>query len=133
MPYNYNRVLDLFAGTGIMGFEAISRGSRCVTMVERNSKSASLIKKNCQKFYNVQINVIKKDVFKFFNEKYEADLIFADPPYGLYDYDIIVKSSIKKLSKNGKFIMECNDNIYNSVGMDQFNVGDTKLYMYTKS
>ena len=42
------------------------------------------------------------------------------------------KSAINKLAKNGKFILECNENIYDSVGMDQFNIGDTKLYMYTK-
>lgn len=131
-PYNYKRVLDLFAGTGIMGFEALSRGSKYVTMVENNLKSAKLIKKNCQNFCDAKISVIKKDVFNFFNERYEADLIFADPPYGKYDYDIIVKSAINKLAKNGKFILECNENIYDSVGMDQFNIGDTKLYMYTK-
>ena len=42
-PFNYQNVLDLFSGTGILGFEAASRGANKITFVERDKKSIQLL------------------------------------------------------------------------------------------
>ena len=52
-PYRYEAVLDLFAGSGIMGFEAASRGAREVTLVEKDKRSLVLLKENGKKFQGV--------------------------------------------------------------------------------
>jgi len=76
-------VLDLFAGTGAIGIEAISRGAKSVTFVDKDSNN---IKENIHLIADTDYRVIKKDIFKLeniFTKKY--NLIFIDPPYGVYD------------------------------------------------
>ncbi|MGE3972905.1 MAG: 16S rRNA (guanine(966)-N(2))-methyltransferase RsmD [Bdellovibrionales bacterium] len=77
------RVLDLFAGTGNLSIEALSRGARSVEAVELNQKSIDIIKKNLELLKITEIQVIKKDVFSYL-KKYVGegfDLIFVDPPF----------------------------------------------------
>lgn len=77
-------VLDLFAGTGNLSIEALSRGASKVVSVEMNSKSISIIKKNLASL-DVQedIRVLKKDVFQFLKQEPELqfDIVFVDPPF----------------------------------------------------
>lgn len=75
--------LDLFAGFGAMGLEALSRGAKFVTFIESNKEAQKAIEENikrlgCQK----EALLIKKDVFKTLEMLPSFDLIFADPPYG---------------------------------------------------
>ena len=102
-------VLDLFAGTGSIGYEFASRGATQVDMVEINSRYADFIqsKVSAMKFEN--IHVFQKDVFRILPElisKY--DLIFADPPYFLEDLDKIPGEVLKAdiLESDGWFILE---------------------------
>lgn len=78
------RVLDLFAGTGNLGFEAISRGAAHVTSVDSSPESARLIKAGTKWFgIEQQVTFVQSDVDEFL-EKYPPgsfDIIFADPPY----------------------------------------------------
>ncbi len=80
----FDRVLDLFSGTGNLAFEALSRGSKEVTLVDSSRKSIQIIKKNAQILRICSpLRVEKKDVFRFLSS-YEGegfDLIFADPPF----------------------------------------------------
>lgn len=78
------RVLDLFAGTGSLGIEALSREAKEVVFVEQNRKSIDIIKKNLLKL-NVTdpYEIVTKDVIAYLN-KYSGepfDVIFADPPF----------------------------------------------------
>lgn len=79
------KVLDLFAGTGNLGLEALSRGARHVTFVEKNSKSVDIIRKNIEllKISKNEHIIIQKDVFSYLksyqNEAF--DIIFIDPPF----------------------------------------------------
>jgi 16S rRNA (guanine966-N2)-methyltransferase len=77
------KVLDLFAGSGAFGFEAISRGASHVTFIEHNKKALEAIAENIRSFEaNDNVTVVKTDVYKWLTAptgKY--DLIFADPPY----------------------------------------------------
>ena len=93
-------VLDLFAGTGSLGLEALSRGARSCTFVENNSKTLQVLKDNLKNIENAQI--LKSDAYKL--ELQETfDLIFIDPPYGKFDNNISYFSRF--LNKNGVMIV----------------------------
>ncbi|MDR1362131.1 MAG: 16S rRNA (guanine(966)-N(2))-methyltransferase RsmD [Holosporaceae bacterium] len=77
-------VLDCFAGSGAMGFEAISRGASRVYFVDNDKNSVSLIKANLIKLKEQEnCVVICSDVhrLKKIREGYNCDLVFIDPPY----------------------------------------------------
>lgn len=76
--------LDLFAGTGNLGFEAISRGARHVTSVDASPESARIIKAGAKHFeVENQIQFVAAEVGAYLDKGPAAkyDLIFADPPY----------------------------------------------------
>lgn len=79
------KVLDLFAGTGNLGLEALSRGAQKVIFVEKHPKSIHILEANLKqlKVDKGDYQIIKKDVLGFlksdFSETY--DVIFADPPF----------------------------------------------------
>lgn len=77
------RVIDLFAGTGSLGIEALSWGAREVLFVEKNPKSLNIIKKNLQSLaISESFNIVKADVLKFLKSHQEQyDLILIDPPF----------------------------------------------------
>lgn len=78
-----SRVLDLFAGSGALGIEALSRGASRADFVEQNAKACRLISGNLAKT-RLAGNVCQRDVFAWLREGGRAggyDLILADPPY----------------------------------------------------
>lgn len=79
------RCLDLFAGTGALGFEAASRGVAHVTMIEENKIAFSHLEMIRQKLGATQIVLCRSDALKtgrqFVQEKKQFDLIFLDPPF----------------------------------------------------
>jgi 16S rRNA (guanine966-N2)-methyltransferase len=77
------RVLDLFAGSGALGIEALSRGASSVVFVEADRQSAKIINDNLAKT-NLKGRVRQEDVFDFLRYASGAEIfnvIFADPPY----------------------------------------------------
>jgi 16S rRNA (guanine966-N2)-methyltransferase len=75
------RVLDLFAGSGALGIEALSRGATSVIFVENDRQSAEAIEKNLAKT-KLKGRVRRQDVFDFLRSCVEKfQIIFADPPY----------------------------------------------------
>lgn len=89
------RVLDLFAGTGSLGIEALSRGAKEVVFVEQHKKSVEIIRKNLQKFNVTEpTQVIQKDVLSFL-KTYGGepfDIIFCDPPFTQEMADDVMKT-----------------------------------------
>jgi 16S rRNA (guanine966-N2)-methyltransferase len=82
------RVLDLFAGSGALGLEALSRGAGVVCFVESNARCIRAIQNNLQKTH-LTGEIRKEDVFHFLRrDQQEWDLIFADPPYAKYTGDL---------------------------------------------
>ncbi len=79
-------VLDLFAGTGALGIEALSRGAISATFVEKDFKALECLKQNLKNIENCQI--IKQDANKFVPDQ-KFDLIFIDPPYDKYPDNIL--------------------------------------------
>ena len=85
-------VLDLFAGTGAMSFEFLSRGAAHVTAVEKARVQAEFIKRVQQQLQDENLTLVRGDVFKFVatcRQSYEIS--FADPPYDLPRFGEIPK------------------------------------------
>lgn len=80
-----SRALDLFAGTGNLGIEALSRGAREVIFVEKHPKSIEILKKNLAKLKvpAADYKIINTDVLSYLKdyENEAFDIIFADPPF----------------------------------------------------
>ena len=75
-------VCDLFAGTGAVSWEFVSRGASKVVAVEQAPVQSAFIKSVKEKLGDSVLELIRGDVFKFIERDTEAfDLIFADPPY----------------------------------------------------
>lgn len=74
------RCLDLFAGSGILGFEAASRGAEQVTMVERDALALQKLKAHLAELQLPQVRVVGGDALKFATAE-RFDLVFLDPPY----------------------------------------------------
>lgn len=73
---------DLFAGTGAVSFEFLSRGCSHVTAVEKAPVQAGFIKKVAELLGDKNIRIVRGDVFRFIEENATAyDYVFADPPY----------------------------------------------------
>ena len=91
--------LDLFAGSGVLGFEAASRGARRVTLVERDAKAYATLRRNAEGFDGDQLELQRADALEFLASLAKAagpgaaeqklsrhgkvyyDLVFLDPPY----------------------------------------------------
>lgn len=82
--FDGSRVLDLFAGTGALGLEALSRGGSMAAFVDNGNKSHSLLRENIRKARVEDVTkAIKRDVTKpMANTDAPYDLVFLDPPYG---------------------------------------------------
>ncbi|MBD5289148.1 MAG: methyltransferase domain-containing protein [Bacteroides sp.] len=81
-------VLDLFAGTGAISFEFLSRGAASVIAVEMAQTQAGFIRKVQETLGDDHLTLIRGDVFKFIATcRKKFDLIFADPPYDHKDFD----------------------------------------------
>lgn len=75
-------VLDLFAGTGAISLEFLSRGCASVTAVEMAATQANFIRSVKEKLGDNNLHVVRGDVFKYISScKRSFDIIFADPPY----------------------------------------------------
>ncbi len=76
--------LDLFAGSGVMGFEAASRGAEGVVMVESSPAVFQALKSSLQKLEASQIELVAMDALNFIeSDRRRFDVIFLDPPYRL--------------------------------------------------
>ena len=132
-PFTYSRVLDLYSGSGILGFESASRGAESITFVDNNSASIKMLNRNKTKFDSPEFFVIRKKVFSYLkglNDNY--DLIFADPPYDKLDYSLLINMCIEKLSKNGKLIVEMSNNKFSFKESIERKYGDTKIVIYNQ-
>ena len=104
-------VLELFAGSGAVGFEALSRGAHSVYFVDNSWRAIQTIKQNAEKLgYLDRIVVIKKSVSRvikdFASQGKIFDFIFADPPYSLERLDKILDGIPLILENEGIFVLE---------------------------
>ncbi len=109
------RILDLFAGSGSLGIEALSRGAACATLVEADRRACAVIAENLART-RLQADVLCLDVFRFLQARKnseDVDFIFADPPYSKHPGDRDFASDLlthpmlpSVLSPDGVFVLE---------------------------
>lgn len=102
------RVLDIFAGSGAMGVEALSRGAKEAIFID-NSRAACQCIKNNLLSCGFSAKIISKDFISALTElNGEFDFIFADPPYKSGYYQTVVDKIIenKLLKDSGKLVLE---------------------------
>ena len=110
------RVLDLFAGTGALGIEALSRGAESALFIEEDRQLAATIEKNLTKT-QLTGRVRQQDVFRFLTNAATAaqkfQIVFADPPYektksgeGFTEKLLGSKSLPQLIAPGGFFILE---------------------------
>lgn len=144
-------VLDLYAGTGALALEAISRGANSAVLVEKDGKAAAvcnlnsaLIQKALEKegFFEAVIKVVHKPVSAFLNtDTANYDLVFIDPPYEVANAEVIENliSLAPRLSKNAVVMVERSsrsDNLEIPSGFEldeEKSYGDTTVYWLTKN
>lgn len=77
------RVADLFAGTGALGLEALSRGAAFCTFVEKDRKALDMLKRNVERLGASERAEIRASAVEHFPAPFSPfDLVFMDPPYG---------------------------------------------------
>jgi 16S rRNA (guanine966-N2)-methyltransferase len=138
-------VLDLFAGTGALGLEALSRGASSCVFVENSREALEVIRKNvasCPAFSG-RVSIVCKDVSRdlhgFKNTRPPFTLVFADPPYGkgLIPVALEALSVSGCLAENARIVVEhdANDEIppppAGFVREDQRTYGRTTLTFFT--
>ena len=107
------RFLDLFAGSGAVGLEAISRGASLATFVELNARHIAFIKSNAA-MLKIVPNIVQTDAYSYvanFNGASPYDIAYADPPYALGEeqgFDGMLESLASRnvLRPGGLFIAE---------------------------
>tara|TARA_Y100000741_G_scaffold301933_1_gene243503 strand:- start:131 stop:682 length:552 start_codon:yes stop_codon:yes gene_type:complete len=99
--------LDLFAGSGALGIEAISNGAQKVIFIEQNQDIYNSLKRNCS-----ELNILEEvELYRQSAENYvrrvkdiKFDLILLDPPYNKNYINILLPKIIEKFVKNGTYI-----------------------------
>lgn len=105
------KVLDLFAGSGALSLEAISRGAQCSVMVDRDRKANIIEHKNTQTLgFDKQCEILlcewDKAVEKLKKEERKFDLIFLDPPYAMKDMCPVMEALVPLTDENTLLIIE---------------------------
>lgn len=126
-------LLDLFAGSGAIGIEAISRGAKAV-FNDLNPKAVTIIKQNLTSIKEIA-TVYNEDAFSLINRlKVSFDYIFIDPPYAFDKYDELIDliKSNNLLKEGGLIIVEVNkDTVINHPVLKEKKYGISKV-LYIK-
>jgi 16S rRNA (guanine(966)-N(2))-methyltransferase RsmD len=142
-------ILDIFAGTGSLGLEALSRGAKRALFVDNSAQSVRVLKNNiasCR--MEAQTQVMMMSAFQIFNSRRlrEAgpyEIIFADPPYPLLDMprglgrflrllDKLVEENL--LAPEGRVIARCRPGVMKLAELQQLeserseSIGDTEVF-----
>ena len=133
-----SRIVDLFSGSGAFGLEALSRGAERAWFVDSSRDCELIIKKNLERcrFGSDRAEVIRSDVFEALRQLSgtEADIIFADPPYGQENAFLcrLIKMAGSVIKNGGVFILEQQKSEPDSPEIDGFSVYRVKTYSNTK-
>ena len=91
------RVLDLFAGTGQMGIEALSRGAEYAVFVDAREDACRLVRENLKRTkLEKEAKVIRSDYLDYLNRcREQYDIIFLDPPYA----EVFLENALKRITE----------------------------------
>ena len=123
--------LDLFAGTGVMGFEALSRGAKQVVLIEKSRPAYQSLVDNKTALNATNAQVLNLDALQFLKQNQQVfDVIFVDPPYnqGLLDQALpLVKTA---LSENGLIYVEAEFALADSADWEVYRAGKAGNVFY---
>ena len=133
------RVLDLFAGTGQLGIECLSRGAKSAVFTDESREAVKIVRdnlKNC----GFTATVLQQDALSYLKSCGSFDLIFVDPPYDSQLYQSVLETinSVDILSDGG--IIVCESRRENTLPemrppyrkRREYNYGRVKLTLYIK-
>ena len=132
-------VLDLFAGTGQLGIECLSRGAQTVTFVDKSKEAISIVKQNL-KACGLEGKVVQDDSIAYLSRGNKFDIIILDPPYAtnLLEKALEIINSVDILTEGGiimcesareKAMPEMHEPYYRK---KEYNYGKVKLTTYAK-
>ena len=133
------RVLDLFAGTGQLGIECLSRGAAEAVFIDENTAAVKIVKENL-KTCGFTAAVLQQDALSYLRHCGRFDLVFVDPPYdsGLYESVLETINSVDILSDGGIILCESRrektlpDMRVPYRKKKEYNYGRVKLTVYIK-
>jgi 16S rRNA (guanine(966)-N(2))-methyltransferase RsmD len=131
--YPEDVVLDLYAGSGGMGIEFLSRGAETVTLVDMDRGHCRLIEENLKKTRltgEVICNDVEASLRKFAIEGLKFDIIFMDPPYeqGFAQKTLQLLDSLQLLKENGLIIVEHEAELSLNLTFEHFSFVDDRKY-----
>lgn len=142
---NDSIVLDLFAGSGQLGIEAISNGSKKCYFIDNNKEVIKVLRNNINNLNILDKSIIllsdwKKSLNDFNNKNIKFDIIFVDPPYNYDVYEKILDkvSNLDLLNDNGLIVLEhsnikLKDNYNNLILYKEKKYGSKSINIYRKN
>jgi 16S rRNA (guanine(966)-N(2))-methyltransferase RsmD len=132
------RVLDLFAGSGQMGIEALSRGARDCVFVDNSKAALQILTANLEQTgFSRTARVVKGDVLSYLQGADGAfDIAFLDPPYGMGLGEKALPLVAQTMSESGVILIECaaKDTMPDTAGVfakyREYRYGKTKIVQY---
>ena len=101
------KCLDLFSGSGALGFEALSRNASSCTFIESNKSSYLKLLENKKNLNAVGAKILETDGLKFLKSNDELfDVIFCDPPFGMFDSIDLIDLASQHLTNDGLIYFE---------------------------
>lgn len=133
------RVLDLFAGTGQLGIECLSRGADSVVFIDQSREAVKIIKENL-KACGLSAPVLQQEAVSYLHGCGRFDLIFVDPPYDSLLYEPVLNAinSVDILSDGGIIVCEsCRETMMPELAAPyhkgrEYRYGKVKLTLYVK-
>jgi 16S rRNA (guanine966-N2)-methyltransferase len=123
-PVEDAAVLDLFAGSGAMGLEALSRGAASCLFVERDREAARVIQANLEKLRLTGAVVANRDVASMLREEWDRgrryDLVLVDPPYEEWDAHAVALTELLTavLAEDALVVVETSERVEPELTLD---------------
>lgn len=140
-----SKVLDLYAGTGALGIEALSRGALSALMIDNDGISIDVIERNLvatklEQSATVYKQSVEYALDRLIREKEVFDLIFLDPPYRINksELEVVMGKAAECLSLRGLIILEHQSGVLeldmtqDMISVDERRYGDTGLSLFEK-
>lgn len=134
-------VLDLFAGSGALGIEALSRGARKVSFVDASRRAIACIQSNLPQESVEAGRLIRQDALMFLRKSEESfDWIFCDPPYLRVDYDKLLRTLTKSAAFGADSLLILETDRFHTLTIppeltriDQRKFGDTVIHFLKRA
>ncbi len=131
------RVLDMFAGSGQLGLEALSRGARSALFLEQSAKAAAVVRENIASCgFEDRSRLVQTESLSYLKNSEETfDIAFIDPPYADEKLDSFIKAAVEHMSMTGTVCVETpKERVLpeSFSGVVEFTVDKTYVYGKTK-